>query len=169
MWFERAKELVRSWGGHIVEMGAVGFHRLIDIDNYDDELIEARGCPVSEAPFVNEYAINYDKRVLYIVRGQARPNPVIHELGHLFACPHGPDGSHEIDWLGWEVCLARHLGVYEGYGLSNEAGNGGDWGWVTARFKSDVVRRSIQEGIDAGIIEAGSLMPLSIRGPKKPA
>lgn len=69
----------------------------------------------SFAPFVTEnVAVHWRNKTIAIPKAYENIGAVIHEMGHVFACNVPPDRCpSEWDWLGWEIALAKKIGIKE--------------------------------------------------------
>jgi hypothetical protein len=70
----------------------------------------------SDAPFTcGDLGILWaDKRIVYTSRVEILGSEIIHEMGHVFADLHHPlsgEGPEEIDFLGWEILVARKVKI----------------------------------------------------------
>lgn len=94
---------------------------------------------VSVAPFSDDYGVRWGKREVHYRAGREL-GPIIHELGHVFACRFPPNHRMCIEprFFGWEWVLSQELGLekewlasVQDYGLTYElypyAGGGTDF------------------------------------------
>lgn len=62
---------------------------------------------------------HWRRRTIYLSPACCSPKAVlgylIHEMGHVFADPKPPDDADELEWLGWEIALARWAGCYSAW------------------------------------------------------
>jgi len=69
------------------------------------------------SPLDGNFRIDWELRTLYISATTLTQRPhdraaiLIHEIGHLCACPEAPEFSDEYDFLGWEWQYAKLLGI----------------------------------------------------------
>jgi len=108
--------LCRRWGGRMRL-----FHTSTAFYDYIDENDGA-----SEAPFAGAAGIgfNWEKKEIlaFDCAVVGRIGGLIHEMGHIFASPSDPDGRHppqEFDFFGWEISVAKMLGVFDAWSASN--------------------------------------------------
>lgn len=61
-----------------------------------------------QAPFCQYVGIVWASKELYYTK-KTHWAEIIHELGHLVACPKPPKGSIEWDFFGWEIALMYYI------------------------------------------------------------
>lgn len=106
------------------------------------------------------------KRVL-VARLRAAIQPIIHEMGHVFASLSAPDDSgDEFAFCGWEVAVARAAGCFGAWarGLAEvhyQVGDA-DWGDLSTEDRHDVITERLGEAERLGLIDEHH-RPLSVR------
>lgn len=130
------------------------------------------------APASDECGIDWNHKRVYATHTGCDVEAVIHEMGHVFAVPDHPDAcGDELRFLGWEVLLARAVGVYRQWSDGNRyygLGTAGyacqkyevdcpDWQDATAARKARAVKESIHLGVVLGSICPMTLAPKAVR------
>ena len=150
-------------GGQLAIVPRGDFYTLVDAD--DDV------CLPHTAGSVCEYGVHWKKKIIYAVRGTQHIGFVIHEAAHVFADRYHPDHDKcdEWAWLGWEIVVARRLGVLAawsrqnanyclGDGLDTGLGKGKDWGVLSAHERRAVVTDRLAHAKKIGVLsECGAL------------
>lgn len=98
----RLRRLVSTWNGSILTMSMDAFEALAWRRGY------------SWATFSNAgLGVHFRRRLVLVALplGMHKLPEVIHETGHVFASRVGPDDSNEYDFLGWEMAVARAIGL----------------------------------------------------------
>jgi hypothetical protein len=97
----RLRRLAVRWGGSI---------RAVDPRN---PCTWEKLTGFSEAPFEIGLGINWRQRQVIFEAPVARlpVAAIIHEMGHCFASLKQPDSVEEWDFLGWEIAMARAVGL----------------------------------------------------------
>lgn len=161
--------ICRRLGGQLKIISQSAFYALMDADD-DDEL---------SLPFTAgskfEYAIHWEKKIIYAVRGTSHIGFVIHEAGHVFADRRHPDDNKcdEWAWFGWEIAVARRVGAWHawsrqcgnyhmGNGLANGIGKDKDWYDLSAAERRAIVIDRLAHAKKIGLVtERGA--PRSVR------
>lgn len=97
------------------------------------------------------HAIDRGNGTVFARLGVANPGAIIHEMGHVFLEEGDPDITHEPDWIGWEIVLARRARCFREWSKQNSdydfkfEGNHIQWGEVP---EGALRRRLIAERID---------------------
>jgi hypothetical protein len=65
------------------------------------------------SPFSTEIGLDYERKILYFAEEKADRGVMglVHEAAHMVACLEPPTDSDETRFLGWELALAKELGV----------------------------------------------------------
>lgn len=107
--------LCRRWGGDLRLMSGVDYAAL-----------DFGYPPMSEHPNCT-HGINWDRRIIFARQDDANVGAIIHEMGHVFLAEGNPVDCDELDWLGWEIALARRARCFGAWSEQN-AGYGIRWG-----------------------------------------
>ena len=99
---QRLRRRARRWGGDLIEVS--------------DKEFESRRVP--QAPFTG-WHVGLRFRAKQVVFAEfAQPRDIafftatlLHEMGHVFATTRAPYKAEEYDFLGWEIALARKVGL----------------------------------------------------------
>ena len=121
----------------------------------------------AEAPFSNNVGLNWKKGIFYVLKSLnqdsdgSQASELIHEMGHLFACgidPKKGDGEDEIAFLGWEIALAKKLGVWREWDSQNKHyiidTNSTAWGDLKPRQKAAHASAFVKKAKKNGTVEA---------------
>jgi hypothetical protein len=122
-----------------------------------------------------EYGIHWEKKIVYAMRGTTHVGFIIHEAGHVFAdrCHPDDDGCDEWSWLGWEIAVARRIGVWDawsqqsakyylGDGIDSGAGKDKAWWELSAGERRAVVADRIAHAKQIGVLSKSGT-PKSVR------
>lgn len=139
--------LCRRWGGQL---------KLVSAAEFADW---AGGPRRSVHPF-GHHAIDRAARRVVAVRGRVNPGTVVHEMGHVFLDEGEgePDATDELDWLGWEIVLAKRAGCYLTWSKQNAPygvrldGFLFEWGALTSSERRRVSAERIAYAQELGIV-----------------
>lgn len=138
--------LCLRWGGEL---------RLMSASDYG--AIDFSDPPLSEHP-EGAHGINWETRTVFATRDHANPGTIIHEMGHVFLMEGDPTGCDELDWLGWEIAVARRarcFGIWTAqnadYGIS--FGHLSTWGDLTLSEMREYARERIAHAQRIGVID----------------
>lgn len=144
-----------------------------DYDRYDTyEEAEAgfdleRHEGFSSPPNSEHHGLEWEKKIIYAVRGHEIVGQIIHEMGHVFASPYPPDNSKckEWRWFGWEMAVASEIGAWHAWSRHNDSytvHNGTDWGELGTRHQQAIAAERVHFAKKIGILsESGE--PRSLR------
>lgn len=154
--------LVKGWGGSVEmvpQMTLEGFE--------GDETF-------SMSPAADGMGVFYgDRRVIH--DGRAHWADLIHEAGHVFACPEVPSASQEFDFFGFEYAVARklhapldrwhdRLGSYQVDAVPGvDSGRYSSWDKLKWKQREAHIRERIWKARLLGIISKKGLEPTPIR------
>lgn len=149
--------LCRRWGGSLVLLPEPEFSEL----NYQSP-------GVSGAPD-GWHAIDLRRRYVMSAEGRVNPGAVIHEMGHLFLKEGHPTTGYELDWIGWEIALARRAQCYEVWSRQNadyliDVDAGREWRHIRGRRRQKLIADRIAHAKSIGIVSQGG-EPLCTRRP----
>lgn len=147
----------RAWGGDIIEVSGVEF-----VDWFGQDVPRALDA-FSEAPFTSfDLGVHWSSRTIIFSRFP-KDSPtyllwvaIVHEMGHVFACPDVPENSNEFSFFGWEHQLVKHVvGDVEPWyrGQRDYGVDGGDFGDLPREKQEAIVQEKIAEGIALGILD----------------
>ena len=89
----------------------------------------------------DSHAIHRGHRQIFADARHVCPGTVIHEMGHVFLKEAIPFKTHEPDWLGWEISLARRARCYRAWSAQNTGYNfsfrGKEWEWGTMTLQEE--------------------------------
>ena len=157
----RLRQRTRRWGGRIV---------------YIPRKIEATRA-LDFAPFTAwDLASSHSEKAVYF-SDFCCPEKVedfavglIHELGHVFAEPYGPNDSrsNEFEFLGWEIVLARQVGLSDlefcrgnkDYGIDDDGTELREF-LAKPRELAKFLAETVEKAKKAGLIKHG--YPVSVR------
>ena len=114
--YKQLVTLARRLGGDVVAKSDIEIDRLHRGD-------------WSVAPFCIDIGVYWRKKIIIHRTSGFTTAGLVHEMGHVFACRYHPNHNkcEETDFLGWEVMLARRVGIYgtwlkemKDYGLHDE-------------------------------------------------
>ena len=121
------------------------------------------------------HAIDWHTKRVLVIRDAAAVQPIIHEMGHVFATRQPPDAfpsdyDDEFAFFGWEVSVARAAGCFMAWscGLARVGYHVGSnrvdapWGALTSDERDDVIVERLATAERLGLID-GHDRPLSIR------
>lgn len=91
--------LARWFGVHVVE-----------VDQQPFRVLAAHG-DMNESPFEPDRLGIYVHQHIIVATADAPLSGFTHEAGHLVACPRHVFDSNELDWLGWELQVARRARI----------------------------------------------------------
>jgi hypothetical protein len=159
----RALALIcRRWGGRLAVVSQDWFYDMFDNYRRDD-------ANLYESPFADSHGLDWQRKVIYAVRGRERVGVIIHEMGHVFAAQHHPEcfcaTCHEWNWLGWEFALARQIGAVQAWSRHNAnyaTGNGSHWAGLSSVERRAVVAKRLRRARKIGVVDAGGA-PRSMR------
>lgn len=124
----------------------------------------------SFAPFVDGHAIHWQRKEVLVDASRLQLGAILHEMGHVFACQEDPNtdgGLDELEWLGWEIALARAVGCYDVWDRQN--GNyqvlleeGREWGQLDVATKLRFGAERMQTARELGLLDA-DFRPLAVR------
>lgn len=158
---KRLKSECARLGGRLLIIPLESYKRLEESFKWVD------GSPFSDAPFVDWHGVNWKTKTIYAVRGHESVNAIIHEMGHIFADSNDPDHASEWDWLGWEICMAKHARCWKAWDAGNYNygvlwENVRDWGKLTPKLKDKLTKDRIKHAKVRGLISKSGV-PLAIR------
>ncbi len=126
------------------------------------------GEGLNKSPSTFGHGLLWRQKIIYTVHGRGNVNGIIHEMGHVFASPHHPGCAcyecHEWNWLGWEIILARQIGVMPLWSYHNadynvvDVGNIELWGRLTPTRRRVVVADRITHAQKAGFLGANNAL-----------
>lgn len=123
---------------------------------------------ITEAPD-RSHAIDYDNFRVFAHRVRGNPGGIIHEMGHLFLEEGRPSTTDELEWLGWEIAMARMSGCYKvwneqnaGYGVRLPWGHMSTWGDLSTDARRIVTADRIDHAMMIGILSPNGV-PLRTR------
>jgi hypothetical protein len=171
------RRFCEAWGGRLICLSESKFTQVFKMVADEDGLALPRSRALIPrdndqfdiAPATKWHGVHYGIKTVFVVPERASANGIIHEMGHVFATLNPPSQADELDFLGWEICLARAGGFYRAWSLGNGTyGLGGvstldEWESASAARKAEVARESIARGIAIGSIEPLTLAPRSVR------
>lgn len=138
--------LCRRWGGELVMLGGREFDAICYLQP-----------GVSQSPD-GAHAIDIRSRRVMAHDRFADAGAVIHEMGHLFLKEGDPRRTRELDWLGWEITLARRARCFRIWDAQNEAYQipfeGGDYEWGSLTFveRGRLIAERIDYAMSLGIV-----------------
>lgn len=152
----RLKKCAVRWGGDLED---------VSLEKWDERVKSAGDF--WQAPFTNKklgVAWN-DKRICYASSDNVEWPHVVHEMGHVFACPITPDNSREVDFFGWEYALARHVrGLVAEWNFCNgnyQIDDSYSWAEITAKKRAETLKERLAYARENGLVSG--LTPLTIR------
>lgn len=164
---QRLGELCRMWGGELRVLGHVDeFDKYFpERDPFDHGTVYGR----SKSPFAEWHGIDWRKKRIVTVHGQAKINAVIHEMGHVFASRHHPDsgdGDAEFDFFGWEVAVAKMVGAFRTWSAGNNSysvtDDGDSWGNCAGHKRRRIIVERVARARELKLLDA-FLRPVAIR------
>lgn len=137
---------------------------------------EFRAMRIDSAPFT-KWSLGVHPRAKQVIFTDCcKPSCVelfaiglIHEMGHVFATTRHPRNADEVDWLGWEMAMARKIGLtdvqfcrghYDYVILTDDATELGEYSSRPAARKRYFEQR-IEVAKELGLIQRGH--PRSVR------
>lgn len=100
MSLQALQELAHKWGGDIVAISQIEYNARVSEGLLDD------------APFSSHsLGVDYDAKIVYY--SEEDPPPwweIVHEMGHIFACPDKPWDCDEYAFFGWEYQVFKLWG-----------------------------------------------------------
>jgi hypothetical protein len=138
--------LCRRWGGSFETMLHAEFHNLAH---------DHRGWSCHPSCC---HAISVDDRRIIAIAGKEHPGAVIHEMGHVFLREGHPAKTHEPNWLGWEIALARRARCYRAWSDQNCGynfrwrGEEREWGALERGEERQVVADFVAKAIKRRIV-----------------
>lgn len=155
--------LCLRWGGELVLMTEPEFRVL----HFGSRMTNG----LTQAPD-GDHAIDWPNGKVIAVESSVNPGAVIHEMGHLFLAEGAPATTNELDWLGWEIEMARRARCYRIWSKENfdyELGDtcglmGASWGWLTVAETRRVAADRIAHAKAIGILSQHG-EPLCTRRP----
>lgn len=121
--FRKLARIAESWGGKLQFMNNDTVLKCVDRDTRRARSRPSQQCYYSDPGLSDDGLVvttHWRRKVIYI-SPELYPAPkkvlgtLIHEMGHVFADPKPPDDADELEWLGWEVALARWANCYEAW------------------------------------------------------
>jgi hypothetical protein len=105
------------------------------------------------------HAIDLAARLVLVERAHVNPGTVIHEMGHVFLEEGTPGTTYELDWLGWEIVLARRARCYRAWSAQNAdymlpSDESLWWKDLTALQRRQLITESIADAMDMGIVSS---------------
>lgn len=152
-------KLCKLWGGSLELISEDEHSKLKEREDF------------SEAPFTHaDLGVLWaEKRIVYTARVEVQATEIIHEMGHVFADKSAPDDnseSEEIDFLGWEIQVARKVRVPLDVWFQNNKDYivdiyGGDLGDVEPKDREEVASRYVELSTQKGLLV--NEKPIAIR------
>jgi hypothetical protein len=154
------KKLCKDWGGSLELVSEEEYDNLKELENFSD------------APFTHaDLGVMWDeKRIVFTSRCEVHPVGIIHEMGHVFADLHSPTfeaSGSEMDFLGWEVLVARKVRISldtwfeENKDYIIDIDDNSDLGAVPLKDRSKFAALFIDFSTKAGLVKNGK--PVTIR------
>ena len=147
--------LCHRWGGELILLPGPSFHAMMTCHG------------VTSHPS-DSHAIHRARRQIFADTCHVCPGTIIHEMGHVFLKEAVPFKSHEPDWLGWEIALARRARCYRvwseqntGYSFSFR-GQELEWGMMTPQEERLFIANRIRFAKRLGILSRDGV-PLCTR------
>ena len=145
--------------------------KIVSYDDFDDLFYphDSMCNGYFEAPFTSAHGLNWDRKIVYVVRGREEVGSIIHEMGHVFATQVGPEDRQcrEWDFFGWEYAIARQIGATRTWSRHNGnyntgEGGGDEWAVLSTRRRRRLLADRIGHAKKIGAIDADGL-PRSVR------
>lgn len=172
--FGLLQRLCKRWGGKIVLLSSY--------QAYEAEVVsrvwhqrrmhdQGLGPLTSQAPAAQWHGLCWETRTIYAVEEHANAGSIIHEMGHTFLDDFEGqvESSDELNWLGWEIQVARYARCYKiwsdqnsGYVLGDLFDGIYDWGGQTRTEERMIVEDRIQYVREIGYLDR-RFRPLSMR------
>lgn len=164
--------LCRQFGGRLSILSSGEFDVLFSRTG-EKKTWRERDEVLQEAPFTDAHGLNWQRKIVYAVRGREEVGAIIHEMGHVFADRYPPDDQkcQEWDWFGWEVALARKIGAVRVWSRHNsdystrEDGSA-PWKSLAQKQRRHVIADRLAIARKLGVIDASGA-PLSLRCKRK--
>lgn len=153
----RLQALCRQWGGQLVNRRSERFW------SEEDGFPHWPGGPIEFAPFARGLAVQWDAMQVFY-RSSTQIAGMIHEMGHVFACPLPPNESDEFDFFGWEYAMAIKLEVVDQWTADNKnySLGGDELGDLDGKAREAVLGERIIYARSIGILDGMEPKPIRL-------